>query len=634
MNPFYQARFLSVIPSLLGASLLLLAPTGCRLIRQPAAVDYRCPNCNVVLVVIDALRADRLGVYGYARETSPHMNQLAREGIVLENAFSASTWTLPSLASLFTCLYPSEHMTGLHSTYDRLDPSIPTLAEILKQDGYTTAAITNSAYLDLYFGFMRGFDDYQNLGGKSSPHASDITSQAIQWLDRHRQDIFFLFLHYLDVHSPYNPPRPYATESDTGAAGRPTLPASVHSPHTTSSVAELEHLVALYDGEIKYVDAHIGQLLTHLTETGLRKNTLLIVTSDHGESFHRGFIGHGGLSTKDGPKLYDELIRVPMILAHPSIGGKKLTVPYQHIDLVPTLLRILGLRAPTTCSGVDVLTLPPDGTRPIVSEEFPFVVIRTKDAKLVYNRQDRVSAMLYRLGVDPEELDNRVNDSPHIVRALEKDILAWEQSVQKKVAALQLMPPDHGRSHHVISTVPMAECSAAHSRIVSTDPELVNPTAWQNHGTFLEAYAEHPGVVNIAPKDMARRLSQQIALQPNRAYELAATIRTDPKRKACECSSYAIHIKVADREVGLEETIYEDSIHSKEDWKKICLDISKFSGMDITFTIEGDFGGACIYSCAGPLLVDSFTVAELESSVDYAPPESVKKALQSLGYVE
>ncbi len=288
---------------------------------------------NILLIIVDALRADHLSAYGYARPTSPNIDRLAGEGILFENAIATSSWTLPSHASMLTGLLPSQ----AGALENPLSPCAPVLSSRLQESGYRTAAISaNTLFFSKRWGFGRGihhFEDgfekagdmayrtiygrkieqfllrrigYEEIPGRRN--ASEITDAAIRWIQKDPAKPFLVGLNYFDAHDPYLPPQPYR-----GKFSRTANPGGIiNSFHLRSgknlTAEQIQGEVDAYDGAVSLVDAEIGRLIAELSHQGWAENTILIITSDHGESFgeHQLFI-HG-----DG--LFRELVHVPLIL--------------------------------------------------------------------------------------------------------------------------------------------------------------------------------------------------------------------------------------------------------------------------------------------------------------------------------
>ncbi|MCX5642998.1 MAG: sulfatase, partial [Candidatus Omnitrophica bacterium] len=258
---------------------------------------------NIVLIVVDTLRADHVSSDGYFRDTTPRIDNFAKTAYRFTNLVSASSWTVPSHMSMFTGLYPGVHKIDEAETIRRLDGNITTLAELLKKNGYRTAGFITNPLLIIGFGFARGFDFYDNftlgLAGEfnlfadqteeagvclSSRTSPIINKATLNWLKTNHDKKFFLFVHYYDPHYYYLPQPPYDTLFDPGYKGK-VDGRDITGLKPGIPKRDLEHIVALYDGEIRYTDEYIGALLRELDSLGLKEKTLFIITSDHGDEF-------------------------------------------------------------------------------------------------------------------------------------------------------------------------------------------------------------------------------------------------------------------------------------------------------------------------------------------------------------
>lgn len=306
---------------------------------------------NVLLIVLDTVRADHLSSYGYTRTTTPNIDLLAANGVVFESAFANSSWTLPAHASLLTGRLPFEHKADW---WDPLDETFPTLAEAMAQSGYRTAAFSaNTSYVAPDWGLARGFTRFETYGSSLADHivrtaygrklavnllprlryfdipgrkrASRVNDEFFRWLDRRDGPPFFALLNYLDAHDPYLTVDPYQTRfSDLVTRG--DIVNFQFQPHShrrkpVLSAHEMEAEINGYDGCLAYLDAQIGLLLAGLAERGLQQNTIVIVTSDHGESFgNHNLFGHGN-------SLYLETLHVPLVFSWPGEIPAGLRVP-------------------------------------------------------------------------------------------------------------------------------------------------------------------------------------------------------------------------------------------------------------------------------------------------------------------
>jgi arylsulfatase A-like enzyme len=330
------------------------------------AIAFSCGTesgpLNVIIIAVDTLRPDHLGCYGYARNTSRNIDRLAARGALFQNAISQAPWTLPSFATVFTSLYPTQH--GATTVETRMRSTIPTLATTLGDRGYLTYAIINAPVLRPEFGLDKGFEYYNVMPSGVERSADVVTEEALKWIEGHRDRPLFMFVHYFDPHLSYSPPRPYDTLFDPGYTGPignsfnldyfssmsiPTMREEI----TSLSDEDRNHIVSLYDGEIAFTDSAVGVLLDGLAERGLDDNTLIILLSDHGEEF----FDHGGLD--HGHSLYNELIHVPLLFSLPGRvkAGNRTPTHVRLIDVAPTILDILGCDSPEHFEGTSLLPL-------------------------------------------------------------------------------------------------------------------------------------------------------------------------------------------------------------------------------------------------------------------------------------
>jgi arylsulfatase A-like enzyme len=302
---------------------------------------------NVILVSIDTLRADHLGCYGYQKNTSPNLDMLAADSILFERCYSHSPLTLPSHMSMLTSLYPVSHQLYDNTSEAglELDPTIITLADLIRENNYFTRAITGGAWVSAIFGFAKGFDLYMENTRNVDDNPEHLFKQTKNWIQRYKSQNFFLFLHTYEVHGPFTPPSPYNTLfTAEDALWKGVDPYKIISQEegqkTELSDKERENLIALYDGEIRYTDeAFIKPLVLLLKELNLYDKTMIIVTSDHGEEFYE----HQGWLHFD--TLYEEVLHVPLIIKLPGSNyrGNRISNISREIDIGPTILDVLGI---------------------------------------------------------------------------------------------------------------------------------------------------------------------------------------------------------------------------------------------------------------------------------------------------
>ncbi len=329
--------------------------------RAPKTAGPHRPD--LVLISIDTLRADHLSTYGYRRPTSPHLDRLAAESYVFSRSFSASTWTLPSTATLLTGLLPAQH--GLLSLRQKLPPTADTLAERLGRLGYRTAAITDGGFVHPQWGFSQGFERYDATAGKAwePKDVAEIAGAAARWLEENRFHPFFLFIHTYETHQPYTNAEGFADPFlDPDYAGRFAERARVDVRQAAATAgADRERIVALYDGEVRRADHYLGRFLDALRATGRWRDTAVLVTSDHGEEFlDHGDFDHGFA------KVFDPNVRVPLILKPPAGLAARRTVdhPVTGLDVAPTLLELAAEAAAAGLPGRPLLAAGGRGPAP------------------------------------------------------------------------------------------------------------------------------------------------------------------------------------------------------------------------------------------------------------------------------
>ena len=294
------------------------------------AIRHALKNANLLLISLDTLRADHLSAYGYPENTSPHIDAMAAAGVRFSNAISASHWTAPSHATMLTGLHPEQHGITQYPTPGKLAESIETLGERMANAGYQTGWFADGGYVSEKLGFAKGFEHRTETFVTAEERFSQV-SRWIESLDSDRP--WFAFVHTFQIHDPYAPP----TQSNLGHIDLNQLP----------SPQQLQQLIALYDAEIKYTDKHLGLLLDAVDQ----QNTLIILTSDHGEAF----MEHGQLQHSS---LHGELLRVPLIFSHPILKFAALDAPDQiapAVHLVPTVLDLLSLPSDETLPGNSLL---------------------------------------------------------------------------------------------------------------------------------------------------------------------------------------------------------------------------------------------------------------------------------------
>jgi arylsulfatase A-like enzyme len=303
-------------------------------------------DLNILLITLDTTRADRLGAYGFQSISTPNIDRLAREGVLFEQTAAAAPLTLPAHASLFTGRFPFGHGVRDNAGFV-LDPRETTFAEILQQRGYETGAFVGSYVLASGRGLSQGFDIYRDdfnppdrrdIAGGVRRRADEVVDRALSWLVDVGSSRFFAWLHFYDAHAPYDPPEP----DRTLYAGRP------------------------YDGEIAFMDSQAGRILAFLRQRGFLDRTIVVVIGDHGES-----LGDHGEATH-GVFVYESVIRVPFIIRTPfeRLRGRIVDDLTRSIDMMPTLLDLLGIRSPAAADGTSLVPLMTGAVRSLDLEAY------------------------------------------------------------------------------------------------------------------------------------------------------------------------------------------------------------------------------------------------------------------------
>jgi len=385
---------------------------------------------SILLLVVDALRADHVGSYGYGRDTTPTLDKLARDSVQFLRAYSPGNNTRTSVPAILTGLYPTA--TGVQRHVDVLHPAVPTLTEELSRAGYATGAFVANPSLRPEVDLNRGFDVYDydpHLNESGLPYeryetAVKLQTRALEFLRTVKRNPYFVYIHYRDAHGPYVPPPPYDRRYWDPAA--PVTSQRFLTPREFSRIGKytrlpppqtLEHYISQYDGEVRYTDDRIGEFLAQLRRLGLLDNTVVIVTADHGEAF----IEHGEFD--HGNELYDEELHVPLLLHLPGGhgAGSKVDVPVSGVDLLPTLAALTEVEAPTETQGRNLLPIIDAGhgrERPLfAAAESRRRAVRYENWKLVQLKGGK-RRRLFDLSTDPHEQHDLSAARPDKLREL------------------------------------------------------------------------------------------------------------------------------------------------------------------------------------------------------------------------
>lgn len=331
---------LRVLP-IVALALVLLAVFGAVRTTPPASKRAMPPR-NVILISLDTLRADHLGAWGYERSTSPRLDQLAEKSVVFRRAVAQGSSTIPSHASLFT----SQYATAVLSDFGGMLGGSTTLAEILSKHGFATWGFVDGGNVRAHFGFDQGFDHYED----DRVGIEKLVRRAKHWIVRHPVDRFFLFLHTYDIHTPYKAPPAYVKhfgDPDYRGGFRPNTRYFRAVERSGRGLGKREHaeVVARYDAGILYTDERVGGFLDWLDEKGLLADSLVVITSDHGEEFlEHGRLGH--------QQVYlDPNLRVPLFFYRPGEEPRVVEDTVELTDVVPTILELLHLAVPQNVVG-------------------------------------------------------------------------------------------------------------------------------------------------------------------------------------------------------------------------------------------------------------------------------------------
>ncbi len=316
-----------------------------------------CPDCNVIIIALDTMRADRVSGLGYARDTTPSFDALASRGALFAQAISPASWTVPTFMSIFTSVYPSVHKvtnkftvftkgTKTISNLGLLSPELRTFAEVLRDAGYATGGFTGDAGVSAQFGYNQGFDIYTDE--KAFGGLENSQTHALAWLDTVQDRKFFMFFHGYDLHGQFalgeGYVSRYAPKDYVGPfKGTPKEEAILREGVLTEegitlTPEDIEFWNAWYDGKLRDMDARLGTFIRELERRNVLSRTIIVVLSDHGEEFYE----HGGFD--HGHSLYDEQLRVPLVFVVPGMeGGRVVESQVSTIDVAPTLLSLLGI---------------------------------------------------------------------------------------------------------------------------------------------------------------------------------------------------------------------------------------------------------------------------------------------------
>lgn len=371
---------------------------------------------NVILIVIDCLRADHMGSYGYDRPTTPHLDRFAKNAVRFEHAVTQATWTLPSITTLITGLNPPTHKAVLPRVI--IPPELQTITEVFREAGFKTGGFSTTNFASIEHNFAQGFDFFdESLIGIASrePTAQLVVEKAVDFIDRTSPNPFFLYLHFFDPHMKYDPPKKFRKRF---------------------GVRQID----LYDGEIAYVDDQLGKFFRWLKRRPIWKNSVVIITADHGEEFFEHAFGEHGSS------VYQSLTHVPLIIRVPDGSAGVVETTVGLVDIAPTLAEIHNLPLNPQYEGRSLLSLirnPATGKRGITPKNKPpdfqhaylsitldevsghnpteVVALITDTWKLI-NDKKKQTIQLYYLPDDPNEQNDLASEYPDTTEYLLREL--------------------------------------------------------------------------------------------------------------------------------------------------------------------------------------------------------------------
>lgn len=426
----------------LGLASTLILAIGC----GEAPPQVRQPN--ILLVSLDALRADHLSCYGYDRQTSPFLDELAADGTRFSQAFVNTHGTPPSHTTMLSSLYQETHRVGYgggtpEGRNDVIPEQVEMVQQILQRNGWRTVAVTGGGYMSEIFGFGRGFGSFS---GKASS-IEQGTDLMIKELEEEQNRPIFAFLHTYQIHSPYDPPNHYRDLWDTGESdidgSNESLVPIQNRAHEVLEKKDFDHLEALYDGEIRFTDTTLRSFFSDLERIGFMDDALVIITSDHGEEFG----DHGGLLHR--VSLYEELLHIPVILYGNGIArGRVDPTLISLIDIAPTILSAAGLPTTPNMEGRNLLG---DLSSPRWQDQRVFAqytslryAIRTPRFKLIQNpNKDRIQ--LFDLRHDPGENRNIRRRHEDLAASLLAELEEWKRTLPEPInleATQANLPPE------------------------------------------------------------------------------------------------------------------------------------------------------------------------------------------------
>lgn len=452
--------------------------------------NFYCEDCNIIFISMTNLRQDHLGTYGYYRDTSPNIDRLAQESLVFENAFSHASWTLPVAVSLFTSQYPFTHGIMDREEEAVLNESTITFVDILKQNGYITAGFFGDRDYSQKFGHTSRFDtvyDYVNENQlkewKKYGVYENTVPKAIEWLKNNKENKFFMFVQGYDAHCPFSVPNenkmfdpkynggidftqcywtfkktePIFNEKGEEIYLLKTATEEGEGDEVRFYKEDVEHMSALYDGEIYNSDKQIQKILDQVISLGIQNKTIIVFFSEHGDMF-----GKYGRFMRGGPlrgTFYDDVLKIPLIIYHPTLYSNRLNSLVQIIDLAPTILDILKIDSPKSFQGKSLKPLitenktvnkyvfagsvfTPKETNKFFRYSSTIIAVRSLDWKLIleklsYPDEEAEYDELFDLNNDKDELNNIASENTKVFNDMNSTLYKWLKQIKKEKLLLE-----------------------------------------------------------------------------------------------------------------------------------------------------------------------------------------------------
>ncbi len=382
---------------------------------------------NIIIITVDALRADHLSTYGYKYHTSPHIDDFAKKSILFEYAYCPIPKTSASFASFMTGLHPFVHDT--RPNRDILKEKYITLAEALRLKDYYNYAVVDNGNLSKAFKFHQGFNKYIQVWNRieeKEESSSFITEKVLEFLDNNKRKPFFLWAHYIETHTPYLPPEGFVEERPDGRIIKQIKHKIIAGERRyMDDNSDEGDFLSLYDGAVKYSDSEFGKIIDFIFDKGYHKNTIIIFSSDHGEE-----LGEYNFFYNHGPLTFNSSSRVPLIIYIPGEKSRRIKYPVSLMDIYPTLLEKLGLSNPYKIQGVNLFKKPKNrylymighkGTRSVVFKNYHVVKVQSQISKRLNLKRN----YFFDIYKDPYEIKNMAETKKKLQKLMDEKYIEF-----------------------------------------------------------------------------------------------------------------------------------------------------------------------------------------------------------------